>query len=105
MAILKKEELFNKIHSVLGKLETDESVSFLEDMTDTYNHMEEVANGDGEDWKQKYLDNDRAWQKRYTDRFIHNPSINNFGTNDSSNSNEPSEIEKAESLTYNDLFK
>lgn len=82
MAVLSKEELFSKIHSVLGKLETDESVEFLEDMTDTYNEMEKRALGDGEDWKRKYEENDKAWAKRYSDRFIHNPAINNYDQDD-----------------------
>lgn len=105
MAVLKKDELFNKIHSVLGKLETDESVSFLEDMTDTYNRMEELANGDGNDWKQKYEENDQAWRKRYTERFLHNPSINNYPYEGADSADpEPTEEEKAEAIKISDLF-
>lgn len=108
MAILTKEELFNQIHSVVDKLDVDESVTFLENMTDTYNYMESLANGDGNDWKLKYEENDKAWRKRYTERFVHNPTINNYGyENDYGypDVKEQTEEERADALKIDDLFK
>jgi hypothetical protein len=100
MAILKKDDLFTKIHSVLGHLETDESVEFLEDMTDTFNDLEARANGDGEDWKAKYKENDEAWRKRYSDRFLRNPTINNA----SNYGNDDQDEDNSESIMISDLF-
>lgn len=105
MAVRSKQELFEKIHGVLGKLETDESVEFLEDMTDTYNDLESRANGDGEDWKRKYEENDEAWRRRYSDRFLRNPSINNYGENPDAEDERVTEEQKAESIKIDDLFK
>lgn len=103
MAVLSKDELFTKVHSVLGKLETEESVSFLEDMTDTYNDMEQRANGDGENWKRKYEENDRAWSKRYSERFLHNPAINNAPQTPKEHEAQV-EAEKASKITIDDLW-
>lgn len=105
MAVVSKEELFTQIHGVLSKLDTDESVTFLENMTDTYNEMERRANGDGEDWKRKYEENDSAWRKRYSDRFLKNPTINNYGFDEDETEKEITEEQKAETITVDDLFK
>lgn len=71
MAVLSREEYFNRLRSQLGEDSSDESIAFLEDMTDTYNDMESRRNNDGIDWEQKYHDLDKAWQKRYANRFFH----------------------------------
>ena len=54
MAIKTKDELFEMIHTRIGDDSSDEAISFLEDVTDTYNDLEQRANGNGEDWKKKY---------------------------------------------------
>lgn len=69
MAIKTKDELFEMIHTRIGDDSSDEAISFLEDVTDTYNDLEQRANGNGEDWKKKYEENDKAWKERYKHRF------------------------------------
>ena len=44
MAILKRDEFFSRIESKLANDTSDEAITFLEDMTDTYNDLENKAN-------------------------------------------------------------
>ena len=68
--ILSKDELLNKVKERMGEDLTDESLSFVEDVTDTVNHLEKNS---GEDWEQKYNDLDSSWRKKYTERFFTDP--------------------------------
>lgn len=70
MAVLNRDEFFSRMQERIGTDTSDEAISFLEDMTDTYNDMENRANGDGEDWKRKYEENDAAWKAKYRHRFF-----------------------------------
>lgn len=70
MAKLTKNELFDKLHGFIGDDTSEEAISFMEDVTDTFNDMESRANGDGEDWKAKYYENDAAWKAKYRHRFF-----------------------------------
>ena len=54
MAMLDREKFFERIKERLGEDDSDEALSFLEDVTDTYDDLERRAAGDGEDWKGKY---------------------------------------------------
>lgn len=69
MAILSKDDFFKKIQGIVGDDKTDDSIKFIEDMTDTYNDLV-GKQGDGEDWKAKYEENDKMWRERYTSRFF-----------------------------------
>lgn len=70
MAVKTREEILESFKSRLGENPDDESISFLEDVTDTLDDFEKRANGDGEDWKSKYEENDASWRKKYTERFF-----------------------------------
>lgn len=102
MAVLSRDEYFARLHDRLGDDSSDESITFLEDMTDTYNDMESRANGDGVDWEQRYRELDESWKKRYRHRFFHggdrgNPNGVDFDTgNDGYN---------PEDITIENLFK
>ena len=65
----------------------------LEDVSDTFTDLNERS---GEDWKTKYEENDKAWRKRYTDRFSGkaDPELDQGG-------DEP----EPKPLTYESLFK
>lgn len=62
MSVLSREELISKVSKYIGDKNDDDSISLLEDITDTFD-------GDGEDWKKKYEENDASWRKRYRERF------------------------------------
>lgn len=70
MAVLTKEEFFERLKGRIGDDSSDETISFLEDMTDTYNDFETRLKGDGVDWEAKYRELDESWKKRYRHRFF-----------------------------------
>lgn len=87
MAVVERDVLIQRIASVLSDPESDDSLSLIEDVTDT------LEAGSSDDWKTKYEENDAAWRKRYKERFLKKPD------------KEP-EIEdiEEEKKTYDDLF-
>lgn len=70
MAVLSKEDLFNKIKERIGDATDEETLTFVEDVTDTFNDLETKARGDDTDWKAKYDELDNSWKKKYRDRFF-----------------------------------
>ena len=87
MAVVERDELIQRITSVLSDPESDDSLSLIEDVTDT------LDAGSSDDWKTRYEENDAAWRKRYKDRFLKKPD------------KEPDIEDKEEKKTYDDLFK
>lgn len=72
MAVKTREEILESFKTRLGENPDDDSIAFLEDVTDTLDDFEKRANGDGTDWKSKYEENDTNWRKKYTERFFSN---------------------------------
>lgn len=75
MAVLTREEFISRVNDIIGDDGSDSAISFLEDMTDTY---DDLAGRTNTDWEQKYKDLDEAWRKRYTHRFLggtNNPRV------------------------------
>lgn len=70
MSVLTRDEFFDRVQKVAGTDTSDETLTFIEDMTDTYNSLEEKANGDGADWEQRYHDLDESWKEKYKKRFF-----------------------------------
>ena len=97
MAVKTREEILETIRTRVGDQTDDETISFLEDVTDTLTDLETRANGDGENWEQRYKDNDAEWRKKYKERFF------------SSEPDEPKEPKQKEEeekpKTFEDLFK
>lgn len=89
MAVVERDELIQRITSVLSDPESDDSLSLIEDVTDT------LDAGSSDDWRTRYEENDAAWRKRYKDRFLKKPD----------KEPEIEEEEKEEKKTYDDLFK
>lgn len=90
--IKSRDELLNAIRERIGEEPDDDGVALLEDITDTLNDLE---NKTQEDWKTKYEENDKAWRKKYTDRFY---------TNKEPDTNDDDEFEDEEPVTFEDLF-
>lgn len=98
MAVKTREEILESFKTRLGENPDDESISFLEDVTDTLDDFEKRANGDGTDWKSKYEENDANWRKKYTERFFSgepNPEPNP----------DPKPEPDNTPMTFSDLFK
>lgn len=78
MGVKTREEILEELRARVGEQTDDETIAFLEDVTDTLSDLETKAKGDGTDWKTKYEENDAEWRKRYTERFYSsdpNPDI------------------------------
>lgn len=69
MAVKTREEILEELRARVGEQTDDETIAFLEDVTDTLSDLETKANGDGTDWKSKYEENDAEWRRKYTERF------------------------------------
>lgn len=100
MAVLNKDEFFNRISAQVGTDTSDSSLSFIEDMTDTYNSLVNAAKGDGEDWHKKYDELDLSWKERYRRRFFTGDSA----MPDANYGSAPVE-ETNTDITIDDLFK
>lgn len=92
MAVKTREEILESFKTRLGENPDDDSIAFLEDVTDTLDDFEKRANGDGTDWKSKYEENDANWRKKYADRFF-------------SDEPEPEPEPDNTPRTFSDLFK
>lgn len=100
MAVLNKDDFFNRLNAMLGDSQSDDAISFMEDMTDTYNSLEQAAAGDGENWEQRFRENDAAWRKKYKSRFFSSGGGNYDPPGDGTDP-EPDPTK----VTFADLFK
>ena len=92
MSVRSREEILESLRTRFGESTDDDSIAFIEDITDTLTDLETRANGDGTDWKEKYETNDAEWRKKYTERFFNGEPL-------------PKEEPKEEPKTFSDLFK
>lgn len=102
MAVLTRDDFFSRLQERLGSDTSDESIQFLEDMTDTYNDLEQRASGDGVDWEQRYHDLDESWKQKYQHRFFSSGGVMNMPN---PQNNEPDEEDRGNKITFTDLFK
>lgn len=96
MPVLDKEKYFTRLHERIGTDTSDEAISFLEDMTDTYNELEKRANSNDSGWEKKYHDLDEAWKAKYRHRFMNSDGGNYVP--------EKEEITETKEVTFDDLF-
>lgn len=102
MPVLNKEEFFNRINERIGADTSDDAISFLEDMADTYNALSTSANGsEAEVWKKRYEDNDAAWKKKYQHRFFSGADMNYTPYKDEEEDISPNR----EDITIDQLFE
>lgn len=87
MAVLSREEMIERLSERFGDDNSDEVLSILEDVSDTFNAFNAT-----EDWETKYKENDAAWRKKYRDRF--ETGVQN-----------PNNETETEVKTFEDLFK
>ena len=95
MAVLNKEEMLNKVKGIIGNNTDDESISLIEDITDTIGDYE-TRLSDTTDWKQKYEENDNNWRTKYKERFF---------SNEKPNDEEKEEEDKPKTYSYDSLFE
>lgn len=93
--IKSRDEIIKAISARFGEEPTDDDISLLEDVTDTFTDFEDKTK-DSTNWKEKYEENDREWKKKYTERFLNKEVKEELFDDDE---------DEAKPLTYNDLFK
>ena len=98
MSVLDRDTFLARVRDRIGEATDDDSISFLEDMTDTYESLS--ANGQV-DWKTKYEENDRQWRERYRNRFM--DKVEDIKEGVEKDQKEETE-EKANNLRIEDLF-
>ena len=69
MSVLKKNELMEKLKQFIGEKTDDETLTFIEDVNDTFDDKSKNENSE-EDWKKKYEENDKMWREKYRERFF-----------------------------------
>ena len=89
MAVLKKEELIEKVTNMAGENPSDEFITLIEDISDSF--VDEY-----DDWKSKYEENDANWRKRYIERFSNKGEIKE---------DEDEDEDEDVKTTYEDLFE
>lgn len=68
MAVKTRDEIVEAVRSRIGEDTSDEAISLLEDVTDTFTDYETRV-ADKTDWKTKYNELDASWRKKYMERF------------------------------------
>lgn len=96
MAIVSKQQILDSIKERFGDDTSDETLTLIEDISDTLTDYETKTN-DTTNWKTKYEENDKAWRKKYKDRFY---SSKTDDEEDDEGGEEP-----PKNLTYDELFK
>lgn len=94
MAVKTKEEILSAIRARIGEDDSDEAISLLEDVADTLDYKV----GNGEDWKKRYEENDKAWRTKYKERFM------SSGKEKETEDEIEEEKDDGKNLTYEELF-
>lgn len=102
MAVRSKDELMDRVNSILGDRTDDDALNFMGDIKDTF---ESLSNHEGMYTKEQYDDLDASWRQKYKDRFFKGSANDDENFKDNSNSNSNKEKTDAESITIEDLFK
>ena len=97
--IKSKEELIEEIRAVVGDDTSDNVIALIENVSDT---ITELETSDGEEWKQKFEDNDKMWREKYISRFTEGTTEPT--TEPTEPTTEPTEDEEKEK-TFEDLFE
>lgn len=90
--IKSKDDILTALNEKFGEETSDDLLSLLEDITDTFDDLE-ARSSDTTNWKQKFEENDAEWRQKYRDRFFN------------SNDDEDDEDDDKPILTFEDLFK
>ena len=118
MAKLTIDELKQSVKDIIGDNSDDKTLKFLEDFNDTISDVGSAT--DDSEWKKKYEalekdkdELDKAWRKRYTERFFSTEDShtdnNNQDTNPANNAHTTTDEidleEEAKKVRFDDLFK
>lgn len=97
MAVKSKDEILNAIKERFKDDNSDDTLSFIEDISDTIDDMSEQVAKSGE-WQKKYEQNDKEWREKYKERFFSKPV-------DEPDLDTETEPEPKKPMSFEDLFK
>lgn len=97
-------EILELIKNKFADDTSDETLSLIEDVSDTLKEKDSLA-GSSDEWKKKYEDNDKMWREKYKSRF--------FTSSDDKDASDPpipdddsdENDEPLKPMNYDDLFK
>lgn len=94
-----KEELIEEIRTVVGDDTSDNVIALIENVSDT---IAELETTDGEEWKQKFEENDKMWREKYISRFTEGEAE---PTEPTEPTTEPTTDDEEKEKTFEDLFE
>lgn len=100
MAVKSYEDLMENLNTILGERNDDESLEFIQDMTDTFKDMDSKR---GDYTKQQYDELDASWRKRYRERFF-SGSANDTPTDSPDDDSDNDKDNRSTSVQIKDLF-
>ena len=102
MVILSHDDFMNAVKGLAGDSADDNTLTMIENFTDTYNDLEARAS-DTTDWKTKYEQNDNEWREKYKARFFEGKE----GTDPNEVLREQKEdiTDDGKDISFDDLFK
>lgn len=95
-----KDDLLEMIKSKIGEGTSDEDISLIEDINDTFTDLETRVSEAG-DWKAKYEENDASWRNKYKERFFTKDVSENAEISDD---RDKADEATHEALKFEDLF-
>lgn len=101
MAVRTRDEIMEAIKRRIGDDTSDEALSMIEDVNDTFADYETRAS---EDWKSKYDDLDKSWRQRYKERFFMAPGDKDTTRKDVVDDNEKDLKDESEVKSFDELF-
>lgn len=102
MAVRTRDEIMNAIKARLGDDTSDDALSIIEDVNDTFRDYEARSR---EDWKSKYDELDASWRKRYRDRFFLSPGNKETDKDTLVDDNEEDLKDEGEEKSFESLFE
>lgn len=101
MAVKSKDELLNALKAKIGDDDSDDTLAFIEDVTDTIDDLNKRVSDSG-DWKAKYEQNDKEWRQKYRDRFFSGGKDDDTDSALGGNNDDDDDDDKPK--TFDDLF-
>ncbi len=101
-----KDEILKAIKDRIGDDTSDETIAFLEDISDTLNDYDNKTK-DNTDWKTKYEENDKEWRNKYRDRFFNGDlkeELKNEEIKEQTDGSEGGEDDEHEMTSFDELF-
>lgn len=92
--IKSKAEILEIIKARVGDDTSDETLTMIEDISDTLTDLEKKAAGDGKDWKAEAARIDAEWRQKYKERFF----------SPAPDEDPPEDPEPPRKYTYDELF-